>query len=88
MGRSYYGIRVGDLVTLRDEISIANIYRDSSPFRFGDVLTTLVPGVLGIVLSRISENNLSILYHHVRILFTDGRVGVVITENLRVIQGK
>ena len=86
MAKNFYFIKTGDLVTLKTDILFANAYKDSFPFRYGDIDFTIDQRETGIVLSRISENNISILYHHIRILFSNGKIGIVIADNLRIIQ--
>lgn len=86
MRRSFYDFLRGDLVSLRGEIYTAAVYHDNQPFEYSAYAFTAVSNDTGVVISRLSENNISILYHYIRVFFSNGKVGVIISDNLKIVQ--
>ena len=86
MGRIFYDFLRGDFISLRYEICTAVVYHDSQPFEYSAYAFTATSNDTGIVLARLSENNISILYHYIRVLFSNGKIGVTISDNLKVVQ--
>ena len=76
----------GDLVVLREGINAAAVYQDNQPFAFGALAFTAGSWDTGIVLSRVSENNISVLHHFIRVLFNNGKIGVITSDNLKIVQ--
>lgn len=86
MRRVKYVFNRGDFVSLREGVAVVNVYHDDHPFLFNNVLFVATEKDTGIILSHISDNNISLLYYYVRVLFTNGSVGVVALDNLKIIQ--
>ena len=82
----FYNFSKGDLVSLREGVHAAAVYQDNQPFAFGAFSFTAGFLITGIVLSRVSENNLSILHRYIRVLFSNGKIGVIIADNLKIVQ--
>ena len=84
--RAFYNFSKGDLVSLRENVHAAAVYQDNQPFAFGAFSFTAGFLITGIVISRVSENNLSVLHHYIRVLFSNGKIGVIIADNLKIVQ--
>lgn len=86
MGRIKQNFSRGDLVIFNDRQVRVNVYHDNRPFVFGSVLFTTEKKDICVVLSRVSDNNLSVLHYYIRVLFSDGVVGIVVSDHISIEQ--
>lgn len=86
IGRSLYNFSTGDLVALREGVHAAAVYADNQPFKFGAFLFTAGFMDTGVVLSRVSDNDISVLHYYVRVIFDNGKIGIIVADNLKIVQ--
>lgn len=86
IGRSLYNFSTGDLVALREGVRTAAVYADNQPFKFGAFLFTAGFMDTGVVLSRVSDNDISVLHYYARVIFDNGKIGIIVADNLKIVQ--